>query len=192
MLRIVLLRPGSTDFDEQGRIKGTLNIPLNESGNQQVALAADALEPENIELIYCSPCRSAQETAERLADELCCKVRVVDQLSNLDHGLWQGRLIDEVKFRQPRVYRQGQDRPETVCPPEGETIPAAIVRIRKVLKKLLRRHARGVVALVVPEPLASMVRSTLNHDELGDLWQAERDDGRWDLIDIESPARLLV
>ena len=33
MVRIVLIRPGSTDFDEQGRITGTLDIPLNEPQN---------------------------------------------------------------------------------------------------------------------------------------------------------------
>ena len=32
MLQIVLIRPGTTDFDEQGRIQGTLDIPLNERG----------------------------------------------------------------------------------------------------------------------------------------------------------------
>ena len=29
MLRIVLIRPGSTDYVDQGRIQGTLDIPLN-------------------------------------------------------------------------------------------------------------------------------------------------------------------
>ena len=37
MLKILLIRPGVTDFDEQGRIKGTLDIPLNENGTAQVA-----------------------------------------------------------------------------------------------------------------------------------------------------------
>ena len=36
MLQIVLIRPGCTDFEEQGRIQGTLDIPLNEQGRQQV------------------------------------------------------------------------------------------------------------------------------------------------------------
>lgn len=27
MVQIVLIRPGSTDYDEQGRIQGTLDIP---------------------------------------------------------------------------------------------------------------------------------------------------------------------
>ena len=37
MLRIVLVQPGSTDFDDQGRIKGSLDIPLSANGTGQVA-----------------------------------------------------------------------------------------------------------------------------------------------------------
>ena len=33
MIRVILIRPGTTDYDEQRRIKGTLDIPLNEFGN---------------------------------------------------------------------------------------------------------------------------------------------------------------
>ena len=70
-------------------------------------------------------------------------------------------LIDEVKPEQPKVYRQWQDHPETVCPPQGEPVGAALDRVRTALAKLLRKHKSGTVALVVPEPLASLVRSLL-------------------------------
>ena len=36
MVQIVLIRPGSTDYDEQGRIQGTLDIPLSEQGTREV------------------------------------------------------------------------------------------------------------------------------------------------------------
>ncbi len=40
------------------------------------------------------------------------------------------------------------------------------------MTKLLKRHKEGVIALVVSEPLATLVRQFLKHDELGDLWKA--------------------
>ena len=43
MLKILLIRPGVTDFDEQGRIKGTLDIPLSDEGTAQVAKMIDEL-----------------------------------------------------------------------------------------------------------------------------------------------------
>ena len=41
MVQIALVRPGSTDYDIQGRIQGNLDIPLNEMGRKQAASAVD-------------------------------------------------------------------------------------------------------------------------------------------------------
>ena len=32
--QVLLIRPGATDFDDQGRIKGTLDMPMSERGRQ--------------------------------------------------------------------------------------------------------------------------------------------------------------
>jgi broad specificity phosphatase PhoE len=190
-LRVVLIRPGSTDFDEQGRIKGTLDIPLNENGTHQAARVADELEHAAIEVVYTAPCQSAMQTAETLSDSLDVKLKRLDAFRNLDHGLWHGKLIEEVRQTQPKVYRLWQDRPETVCPPQGETVESARQRVGKTLQKLLKKHKQGVIALVTPEPLASIVRSLLDRSELGDLWQSECDYGVWECIDLQ-PSREAV
>ena len=188
MLRIILIRPGSTDFDEQRRIKGTLDIPLNQNGTSQVSRTAAELVDASVQVVYSAPCQSALQTAQTVAASLGVKVKRLDMLRNLDHGLWHGKLIEEVKQKQPKVYRRWQETPETVCPPEGETLTSARLRIQKALKRLLRKHREGVVAVVVPEPLASIMRCGLEHRELGDLWKSECDFGVWETIDIPSPA----
>ena len=43
MLRIVLIRPGATDYDCEERIQGALDIPLNRQGLMEVARAVDQL-----------------------------------------------------------------------------------------------------------------------------------------------------
>jgi probable phosphoglycerate mutase len=192
MLRIFIIRPGSTDFDHQGRIKGTLDIPLSDLGKQQAAQAAEALADKTIEIVYSAPCQSAWQTAQMLADRLDVKVKRLDTLHNLDHGLWHGMLIEDVKQRQPKVYRMWQEQPETVCPPEGETLAAARLRVQKALKRLLRKHKRGVIGIVVCEPLASILRCCLKVSDLGDLWKSECDFGVWESIDIDSSTDLAV
>lgn len=183
MLRVVLVRPGATDFDEQRRIKGNLDIPLNEFGTDQIARAASELAGEGIEAVYCSPCQSAVESGRVLAQSLGARVKTIPNLRNLDHGLWQGKLIDEVKATQRKVYRQWQEQPDTVCPPEGEMLENARTRVQQALDKLLKKHKRGTIAVVVSEPLASLVRCHLSQGDLGDLWQAETACGSWQIID---------
>jgi broad specificity phosphatase PhoE len=190
MVQMIVVRAGSTDFDEQGRIKGTLDIPLNSAGQGQVGRLISDLHAMQIDHVYASPCRSAQQTAEVLAADHKLKLKTLDELQNLDHGLWHGKLIDEVRVSQPKVFRQLQDHPETVCPPDGEPVGDALERVRAVISRLLRKHKSGTVAVVVPEPLATFVRVALGHAEIGDLWKAECECGGWQVIDItpQTPA----
>ena len=119
MLSILLVRSGRTEYDCQGRIQGTLDVPLSEDGRAEVAAGAAEILDRHVELaaLYAGPCRSAQETAEILAERLKLKVKTIDLLHNLNQGLWQGLLFDEVKAKQPKVYRQWQDKP-------GHRLPA--------------------------------------------------------------------
>jgi probable phosphoglycerate mutase len=172
VLRILVVQPGATEFDEQGRA-------------YEVARTVGELADLDIERIYTSPCQSARQTAAALADGRVVKVKRLADLKNLDHGLWHGKLISEVKQTQPKAYRRWRERPETICPPQGESVDSARRRVRDVLLRLLKKHKDGVVALVVGEPLASFVRSHLVDRAPGDLWKAECDRGAWELIEIE-------
>ena len=184
MIRIVLVRPGCTDFDQQGRIKGNLNIPLCEDGAKQVANLAALLADFPVDTIYTAPCESAKQTAELLAASRKLKPKLVEELRNVDHGLWHGKRIDEVKQTQPRLYRQGLEHGATICPPGGESIAAGRERVSAWLTRMLKKHKSGVVCCVVPEPLASVFACQLQHCELDDLWEAEIDNAAWQVFDV--------
>jgi broad specificity phosphatase PhoE len=182
MLQIVLIRPGTTDYDEQGRILGTLDIPLSEQGNRDVERMIEELRPHSISAVYCGPCQSADQTATAIAHALDVKLKKIDNLKNIDHGLWQGMLIEDVKRKQPKVYRQWQDQPEIICPPEGEMLSHAQERVQSALSKILKKHKEGTVALVVPEPLAGVVQGQLLRREIGEFWKTSAVCGKWEVI----------
>ncbi len=173
MLQIVLIRPGATEYDHEGRVQGTLDLPLSEDGLRDVTRITEELRDQQIVTLYTSTCQSAAQTAKTIGESLQIKVKSLDKLRNLDHGLWQGMLIEDVRAKQPKIFRRWQDEPETVCPPQGETIAIARTRVAEVVSKLAKRHKSGVVGLVVPEPLASVVCNVLRQDELVDLWDGE-------------------
>jgi phosphoserine phosphatase len=155
MSDVVVIRPGCTDFDAQHRIQGTLDLPLNERGEQQVAELVEQLRPLPIEALYTGDCEPARSTAEAIGRELGVEVREVEGLRNLDQGLWQGLPVEDIRRKFPKVYRQWQDEPERICPPEGETVPAAVERIRKALHRPLKK--RGMIGVVASEPLATLI-----------------------------------
>lgn len=188
MLEILLIRPGSTDYDEQGRIQGTLDIPLSERGNREVARLIGGLRDRPVEVVYMSTCTPAAQTAEAVANALGVKFKKLTDMQNLNHGLWQGMLVEEVKRKQPKVYRQWQEQPASVHPPEGETIAAAQARVATAMSKLTKKHKKGVIAVVVPEPLASLVAQHFRRDELGDLWKASLEHGQMETIVVGEPS----
>ncbi len=186
MCNVVVVRPGSTLFDEQERIKGSLDMPLSSSGIEQVQRIALEIAKLQISTVYCGPCESAQSTAREIAEQTRAKWKVCECFRNLDHGLWQGKLIDELKRQQPRLYKQLQENPRSFCPPGGETVAEAEARVEKLIVKLCKKHANETIAVVIPEPLASLIASKLKETDLGDLWKSECDNGSWEMIDSDT------
>jgi probable phosphoglycerate mutase len=185
MFKILLIRPGVTEYDQQGRIQGTLDIPLCEDGRRQVEAMIADLRAQPIKAIYTSPSQAAEQTAAALGEALDVKVKTLDSLQNLDHGLWQGMLVNDVKTKQPKVYRQWQEQPATVCPPQGESVGDAEQRLQGAVAKLVKKYkSEGLVAVVLPEPLASLLRHVLRHDELGDLWTCRNGNTPWEIIEF--------
>jgi broad specificity phosphatase PhoE len=184
MLQIVLIRPGRTDYDLQDRIQGTLDIPLNEEGRTDAAQAVQLLREKGLEAIYAPASEPSRQTAEIIAEALHLKCRRLDRLPNLNLGLWQGMLVQDVRTKQPKVYRQWQEQPETVCPPEGEMLGDAEQRLRSSLAKLMKKHKAGIIGLCVPEPLFSLLRRLVTHEGLGDLWRPRNGHGPLEFLQI--------
>jgi phosphoserine phosphatase len=152
---VVLIRPGCTDYDEQQRVQGALDLPLNSRGREQVDQLADQLAEKKLEIIYSSPNEPARSTAELLGQSLGVKIKEKKGFRNLNQGLWEGMKLDEIRRKYPKVLKQWQDSPETICPPEGEAISDALSRVREALQKPLKR--KSVFGIVVSEPLASLI-----------------------------------
>jgi broad specificity phosphatase PhoE len=191
MLKIALIRPGTTDYDAQERIQGTLDIPLNEQGLAEAAQTAEDLRDKGLEVIYAPPSEPAFHTAQTISETLDIKMRKLVRMENLNQGLWQGMLVKDVRRKHPKVYRQWQEQPENVCPPEGEMLGAAEQRVRLAMLKLLKRHKEGMIGICVPEPLLSLVRRFIVHGELGDLWKPTNGHGRVEILQIE-PEEVLI
>lgn len=183
--KVVLIRPGATSFDEQGRMKGNLDMPLSERGREQAENLAEELAGIRLDAVYHAPCESAGETAAMLVEGRDLRPKVIDAFRNIDHGLWHGKLIDEIRRNQPRLYRSGAENPETVCPPGGESMQQAATRVMKVIRRMLRKSRNQVIALVIPDPLASLVAAHLNGEAMPDIWKVETDAGGWQLIEAD-------
>jgi broad specificity phosphatase PhoE len=168
MTQVVLIRPGATVYDEQNRVQGILDIPLSERGRAEVAQLVEMLVESGVGVelaaLYCGPGESVVRTAEAVGKALGLRPKRIDELRNIDQGLWQGLQLDEIKRRNVKVFRQWLDDPVTVCPPQGETVENALERIKATLRPLIRRHHDEAVGIVVGEPIGQLIACYLRRD----------------------------
>ena len=164
MSTVVLIRAGCTDYDEQHRLMGTLDMPVNERGVEQIREINRQLQAKGIRLqaILSSPDDPACGTAHGIAEaQSGAKVKELDELRNVNQGLWQGLPESDIRKRFPRLFRSGKEDATAICPPEGETLSDACQRLERALTKAIKKY--DVLAIVAPEPLATVIRCTLQH-----------------------------
>ncbi|WZO95764.1 histidine phosphatase family protein [Isosphaeraceae bacterium EP7] len=185
MTQVVLIRPGATVYDEQNRVQGILDIPLSDRGKLEVVALAETLAGVHLAAIYCGPGESVVRTAEAVGRALSLKPKRLDELRNLDQGLWQGLQVDEIRRRHQRVFRQWLDDPLTICPPQGESVEDALERLKAALKPLIRRHRDESIGMVVGDPIAQFIACYLRRDPLVQL-QEQAATGRFERIEVSA------
>lgn len=168
---LVVIRSGATDYEMQGRIRGTLEVPLCGDGVEEAELVARHMRELPPDVLVTSADAAALQTARIIGRRLGIEPRVIAGLGNLDLGLWQGSSADEIRARQPKLHRQWQSNPWSVSPPEGETLDEACRRVESALERFLRKSTALRVALVLPDPLDRVVRWMAMGQPLGDLWR---------------------
>ena len=168
-LKVILVKSGSTELDDQGRISGSLDLPLSDSGREEASQLAGLLEGLDVKAVHSAACLAAQQTG-RLIAKACgkSKLRVEESWVNLDHGLWHGRCLEEVKENAPKFYRQWQEHPESICPPGGETFAEVIQRCQSAVERLLRKRKSGTVVVVAPQPLLGILEQVFESSQTSD------------------------
>lgn len=85
-----LLRHGQTDWNIDLRLQGSSDIPLNETGRQQAAIAGAAFSRADWDVIIASPLSRARDTAEIVAQQLAMPVVIVPELVERSFGIAEG------------------------------------------------------------------------------------------------------
>ena len=184
MCRLILFQQGATKWEKEGRLRGRLDVPLSPQGVAAVTESAREISTLAPQVIYYGPDRAGEQTAQVLAEHTSASLRRLDALTEMGLGLWEGLLVEEVKQRHPRVYRQWRDDPERVAPPEGETLSQVLERARRTVERICGRHQRDTVAAVAPPLFEAVLRSLLGKEDLAGLMRGTVVGGRWRLYEV--------
>ena len=187
-LQILIVRPGATELDEQRRIAGNLDVSLSENGVEQISALSQTFKEFRIGRIFAGPSSASRQTAKLLSESGAIKLNIDDDLINFDYGLWHGKRIDELKENQPKLFRLWQEKPQSVCPPNGETLDQLVSRVGRIAKKIRKKSKTRTILVVAAEPVACILRSVLENAELYKYWTVMPNCGTWNFVmqDAES------
>ena len=145
---IYYIRHGETEWNADGRLQGTRDIPLNALGRQQAADAGSILadlfardgRSEQSLAFVASPLGRARSTMElvRGALKLPPDEYTVDyRLREIGYGDWEGSTLKQMQASDPEVFAKRQADKWTVPPPGGESYAAVQIRMRDWYDSLL-------------------------------------------------------
>ena len=89
-MRIYLIRHGQTDWNVEGKVQGSTDIPLNETGRRQAACLAKGMAGRPVVQIFSSRLKRAFETARTVGESQNVRVETGEGLEEISFGVWEG------------------------------------------------------------------------------------------------------
>ena len=152
--RIVVARHGETVWHADNRYAGgASDIDLTERGRAQAELLADWCRFARPDAIFSSPVRRAVETAEICAAAMDVKLRLVEDLVEVDFGIAEGRTIDELIDIDAGVVDRFRSDPMAHPFPGSEPPDRAAQRAADALRQIAAEFPGGRVLVVAHNTL---------------------------------------
>lgn len=164
MTLITLIRHGQTDWNLEGRIQGSTDIPLNETGRTQARAAAAQLSGTRFDHVYASPLSRARETAEIIARELGLPAPLITVgMREHEFGAAEGLLWDAYRERFG-AHREAVPGAETV----QQLTQRALASLERIDLAARRRSAPRTETVLVATH-GGVIRALLEHASGGTL-----------------------
>lgn len=145
MITLILTRHGETDWNRQGKLAGSNDLPiLTNEGLKQASALAIKLKNFNIETIYRSKLKRAIQTASIISKTLGKRVKFSSALNERSWGKLEGKEWQKNKKRLVQMYESNK----TSRPRGGETFKEFKKRILEYVENILEKNEGKTILLV--------------------------------------------
>jgi broad specificity phosphatase PhoE len=162
LLTIHLVRHGETLATREHRLCGQSDCALTERGRlQSEAIVESCAAGDDWRAVYSSPLSRCHAIAEAVAERLRIPLFVEDDLLEIDHGEWDGRLEAEIKKSEPQAYGDYSSHPAIFAAPGGENGFQVAARALPVIERIRQAHRSGDVLVVSHEATIRIITCAL-------------------------------
>ena len=145
----ILIRHGESLSNREGRVQGQADVELSYTGRQQAAAVAAWCKSQSFRNQSCelwsSPLCRAQETAEVIGTAIGLPVQLEDKLVELNAGVFQGHLWDDLADRFPEDVARWRSGDVNFQIPGGESRRQLAERGRHALEFLSVRPVHSMI-----------------------------------------------
>ena len=147
-MKLIFVRHGKTELNEQGLTQGWSDSPLTTIGKSQVMKTQKLLNEFPIDEVYCSPSQRAVQTALILLKERHLPVRIDSRLKEINFGSFE-KVDERIRLSYHLESKQWtKDLNMDYRAYEGECLKEVIKREMAWLKEVIARHFEHSTILV--------------------------------------------
>lgn len=186
--RLLLVRHGETQWNKESRFQGQIDIPLNDNGREQARKAADFLKDIPLDFAISSPMLRPKETAEIILQHHAdLRLQLRPRLSEIGHGLWEGKLEAEIEKDYPGLLHQWKTKPETVQMPEGENLQQVCDRAiscwHDIVQEVTNSEKPQTGIVVAHDAINKVILCYLLGLQPASIWSIKQGNGAVSVID---------
>jgi len=159
--RIYLIRHGATTLTAEDRFAGATDVPLSDTGREQVRRLAQRLSGDGITAVYASPLGRTMETASILAEPHGLEVHPCPGVREISHGRWEQMTRCEVEKEFPEEAAAWNEDPYTFAPMGGESGLAVTARALPALMDIVRENQGGHILIASHKATIRLLLSSL-------------------------------
>lgn len=146
LTELYIVRHGETDFNIRHACLGHSDIPLNETGQEQVRLLAKRLIDVEFDAVYVSPLARAVDTAAAIKKK--APMTMSYGLIERDYGDWENMTLKEIEAKYPDKYREWRANWIDFVLPNGESAAQHQKRVDETLDKITNEHKNERILIV--------------------------------------------
>ncbi|MFL0250661.1 alpha-ribazole phosphatase [Clostridium neuense] len=163
-MKLFLIRHGQTDWNVKGKIQGSRDTELNDTGIKQAEELSNMILKNNYKFskIYSSPQKRALKTAEILSRVTNVEQVAIEGLKEINFGEWEGMSWKEVKEKYPMEYEKWYINRRYTKPPKGESYQEMLERVLAVLHRIINEN-RDDVAIVTHSAVIMSIQCYLTN-----------------------------
>ena len=147
MARLLMVRHGLTEFNEDRRFMGHSDIELSVAGRRQAERLRDYLVDEKIDAVYSSDLKRTTEMAEIILAGRELDINTCPELRECDYGTCEGLTFGEINSRYPKVAEMCIDFTLDLAFPDGECFTDFFERTSRFIERL-KEHGRSETVLI--------------------------------------------